>query len=271
MSKLSIFLFFFLLKKDAWVKELYLERFGDQSAIKREDEQWIFVAGMLTCVGKSIQYSWDGISLKHVKGDDLGSISWNGAVLKLSRDGQDDVEFFWIQGSSEFRSKPEKNGDSSVVWSWTKDRFLQFLPLPPDDEKPCTWKFLRPVPPPIGMGVVLFSNLLAGKELVPKLVKKKMEKESVQQRSKRRNLKKSEKENKKGKVNSKEDEKITEKEEIIEKPEESADANEEKPEKEKSEDIQKGNDTKETEESTKAEVAKKAEEEEEDEEEEEEE
>ena len=147
---------------------------------------------MLTCVGKSIQYLWDGVSLKHSKGDDFGNISWDGAQLVLSKEGKD-VVFCWNQGSTEFRSKPDSNGDSSVVWSWTKERFLQFLPLAPDDEKPAVWKFLRPVPPPIAMCVEIFSCLFAGKELIPVIEKKGIENVSAQERLKNRNIRKSEK------------------------------------------------------------------------------
>uniref|UniRef100_A0A7S4IU38 PH domain-containing protein n=1 Tax=Vannella robusta TaxID=1487602 RepID=A0A7S4IU38_9EUKA len=169
---------------DACVKELYVDQYGDQSAIKQGEEQWIFVGGMVTCVGKSIQYTWDGLSFTHAKGDNFGTITWDGLTLTLVREGEDDVCFHWVQCAHEFKSTSDEKGNSQVVWNWTKERFMRFLPAPPDD-KPVLWKFLRPVPPPVAMCVEIFSLLYAGKDLVPEVLIEVHE-ATIQERSKKR-------------------------------------------------------------------------------------
>merc|ERR1712100_895724 len=152
-------------ERDSLLKELYLENFGDQSAIKQGEEQWIFVAGKLTLVGKSIEYTWNGVSMKHSKGDNLGNITWDGVTFTFSRENKEDIVFSWVDCTGEFKSKPDADGNSVVVWNWTKDRFMQFLPVSGNGQYP-VWKFLRPVSPPVAMCVELFSAELEGRDVL---------------------------------------------------------------------------------------------------------
>lgn len=152
---------------DECIKELYLTQFGDQSAIKQEEEQWIFIGGMVTCVGKSVQYMWDGLSLKHLKGDNFGNFKWDGTTLILKKDSKIITQFTFIQCSGEFKSKPDEEGNSAVVWNWNKERLLQFLPICAENEKQKLWKFLKPIPPPVAMCVEILSALLSNRPIIP--------------------------------------------------------------------------------------------------------
>jgi hypothetical protein len=105
--------------------------------------------GKVMCVGKKIQYFWDGTSLKHQSGDNIGQATWNGLTLTWTPVDAPPVVYHWNQCVSEFQSAPDDEGEIHTIWIWNKEGFVKSTPSPKAGQQPKLWKFLTPIPPPV--------------------------------------------------------------------------------------------------------------------------
>lgn len=170
------------------VKEVYVDSYGTESAIKlgegEKGEQWIYLMGKVMCVGKKVQYFWDGLSLKPQGGDNLGQATWNGLSLVWSSPDKPNETFIWNQCVSEFQAIPDDDGEVNTIWIWNKEGFVKSVPPAPDGVTPKLWKFLTPIPPPVIMCIELLSVALNPEaEIQPQAV---VQGESISARSERR-------------------------------------------------------------------------------------